>query len=165
VRGDEQEAHVRNQQAELLVSAAVVWMHHQTAQLGRAVVREADAQHLVMKMQIGGARVLLLRAHVHVDVRRVASPELRHDHRSADRLAALEIANQKYVFAAARVVDLSEEALLGSLEQPRNVPGLVGQVDGVQVASQPEELALVSRHCPSDLVARLPRRQCSCSSR
>src|ERR1041384_2796155 len=81
-------------------------------------------------------------------------PPLPDDHRRAHGFAPLPIAYQKYVFAAPRVLDLPEEALLRHLQQPRDVTGLVRQVDGVEVAGKLEQSGEVGRHCPADLVFR-----------
>ena len=81
---DEEEAHVREERAEPLGHAAVLGIEHEAADLGRAVVRVADAQHRVLEVPVERLRVSLLVDDVEIDVGRILPAELREDHRGAD---------------------------------------------------------------------------------
>src|SRR5690606_17972270 len=91
VHGDEYKAHEGELFAELSRATAVGRVEDEAADLRRAIVVEADAQHLVDEVPIDGLRVALLLEHIEIDMRRLARAVLRHDLRGTDDLAGLGV--------------------------------------------------------------------------
>jgi hypothetical protein len=148
---DVEKAYVRDQESESAVGAPVIRMNHESADFGRTIVRKSNGQNGVMKVSIHGLRVFLLADHVQVDVRRIAPAELRHDHRGADGLTELEVAQQKYELPVA-ASQLAPEAAFRVIEQRRDVGPVVRQVDGVQKAREAQQLLLVALYGSADVV-------------
>ncbi len=116
VQPDVEEAHVGEPLAERLGLAAVVGVQHQPADLGRAVVVVADAQHLVDEVLVERLGVALVLHDVEEDVRRAPRAVLRVDHRGADDLL-LRVVDEDEQVLALEDVELAVEGLARLLDQ------------------------------------------------
>jgi hypothetical protein len=139
VHADEQEPHVRQRLAQRLGVAAVLGQQDQAADLRRAVVVVADAQRAMDEVAIERVRVALVVLDAEEDVRRALGAVLGVDHRRADDPALAEILEDEQVLAIDRR-HAGGERLLRQLEDALDVPAIGGQVDGVEVLRDRQDL-------------------------
>ena len=87
--------------------APVLGMHDQAADLGGTVVGVARCEARVEEVPVEGGAVLLLVANVEVDVRHAAAPELRDDHRGADRACSSSRSHSTKTYSRRRGFSIS----------------------------------------------------------
>ena len=103
-------------------------------------------------MLIERLRILLLFDDVEIDVGSVATAELGDDHRRADQPLLAHIGEDEDVLTLFGISDLPGETALRQIDDFADGFAVVGQVDGVEMARDVEELLFVGWLDTADLV-------------
>src|SRR5438552_1161921 len=133
---NEEERDVAELLAGLLRPSAIARIHHQPADLGRAVEVVADREHAVPEVPVHAGAVVLLLVHVEEDVRRVAGAVLRDDQRGTHHPFRTRLLEHEDVLALEGILHPPVERPGRPVDDAQELPLVVGQVHGVQLASQ-----------------------------
>src|SRR5712691_3167804 len=136
VHRDVEEADVAELLAGLVRPAPVAGVHHQAADLGRAVEVVADREHAVAEVPVHVCAVVLLLVNVEEDVRRVPGAVLRDDQRRPHHPLRARILEHEDVLALEGVLHPRVERSRRPVDDAEQLALFVGQVHRVQLARQ-----------------------------